>query len=522
MSDRARQRRDKIARNNIRWEQVIYQDLPIEETYIESLRSRGLTIHHKIKWFNAVSISGISDNQQLIELESLPFVKKIEPVAKFILKDDLRKSSPPPQEFLKYPESSISELDYGASLFQNQFHNIPALHEKGLTGEGIIIGVFDTGFNLEHPALQPLKSRVIAEYDFAQGDSITRNQPGDVSNQDFHGTAVLSIMAGFSEGELIGPAYGASFVLAKTEVINYERHVEEDNWAAAAVWAESLGVDIVSSSLGYSLFDAGEGNYSTSDMDGETTIVTRAANMLAARGVLVISSAGNEGNSSWRIITAPADGKNVVAVGAVDTLNQVTGFSSRGPTADGRIKPDVVALGVSVYSAKSNSLSYNYYAGTSVSCPLVSGIAALILQNNPRLSNLDMIDILRQSGDNQQPDGPDNDRGWGKVDALEAFKIATEYNQVPDAVRLLPNRPNPFHDQTDFVIFLPDNSFVRVDIFNILGQRVYNLSFPGTIGRNRFQWDGRNSNGQKLGSGIYFCRITTTFGKKVSKITLIR
>ncbi len=293
LTNRAKERRSKTARNGTHWEEQIFEDLPLEESYLKSLRQAGLTIHHKIKWFNAVSVSGISDNRQLQNMRNFPFVRNVKPVVNLIFKGSVKRSSPPPSIFPKSSPTQITSLDYGPSLFQNNFHNIPALHDMGLTGEGVLIGVFDTGFNLDHPALQHLKPRVIGEYDFVQGDSITRNQEGDVSTQDLHGTLVLSVMAGFAEGSLIGPAYGASFVLAKTEVIQYERHVEEDNWAAAAVWAESLGVDIVSTSLGYSQFDPGEGDYLPSDMDGETTIVTRAANMLAERGVLVISSAGN-------------------------------------------------------------------------------------------------------------------------------------------------------------------------------------------------------------------------------------
>ncbi len=227
------------------------------------------------------------------------------------------------------------------------------------------------------------------------------------------------------------------------------------------------------------------------------------------------------GSSNWRIITAPADGKKVVAVGAVDSKNQVTNFSSRGPTADGRIKPDVVGLGVSVYSANSNSSSYSYFAGTSLSCPLIAGIAALILQNQPLLSNEDAIEILRESGDNQPPRGPDNDRGWGKVDALQAYELSQEYGKIPEAFRVLPNRPNPFKNLTNFVVLLPGNSLIQVSIFNILGQKINSFVLTGIKGRNRFQWDGKNSHGNLVSSGIYFCLISTQFGKKVSKITLI-
>ena len=189
-----------------------------------------------------------------------------------------------------------------------------------------------------------------------------------------HGTYVFSILAGIVDSVLIGPAFNSSFILAKTEDIRSETHIEEDNYAAALIWMENLGVDITTSSLGYNIFDSGY-SYTYADMNGRTTIVTKAAELAFQRGVSTFTSAGNEGNNSWGYILAPADGFNTIAVGAVNDLGNVAGFSSHGPTYDGRIKPEVVAHGVNVYGAVSGTNNgYQFNNGTSAAAPIASGI----------------------------------------------------------------------------------------------------------------------------------------------------
>ncbi len=325
VTPRAMERRQKRGLQKS-YRELIREDLPLSQPYIRQLTQAGFTLHATSRWFNAVS--GQASPQVLDNIARLPFVKAVERVKSWRFSREIstgKRSSLPGRRI-----SKTTQYNYGPSASQIQFHNIHLLHEKGLTGENVIVAVFDTGFRLENNSLQHIRSRLVGEYDFVQMDSVTANQPGDVPGQDSHGTIVLSVLAGFLPDTLIGPAFGARFLLAKTEILDRELHVEEDHWAMAAEWAENLGADIVSTSVGYSTFDPGEGDYSYEDMDGQTTIITRAANQLASRGVLVVTSAGNEGNSSWRYITAPADGQYVLATGAVNESNEVCWFQFAG------------------------------------------------------------------------------------------------------------------------------------------------------------------------------------------------
>ncbi|MBK9098265.1 MAG: S8 family serine peptidase [bacterium] len=374
-----------------------------------------MKIENKLRWFNAVSAYLTEEEKN--KITSLPFVEKIEPVKKFVYKSPVIQES---NNFLKQTDNS-SVFDYGPSFGQLQLSDIPAVHSKGITGEGVLLGLLDTGFNWKnHESLKD--ATVVAEYDFIFKDNSTANDSLDNPAQHNHGTLVFSIVGGFKDSSLIGSAYGADFILAKTEDIRSEKHIEEDNYAAAIEWMESYGVDITSSSLGYSTFDPPEFSYSYSDMDGKTTIVTRAVETAFRKGVVTISSAGNEGGTSWYYITAPADGINTLAIGAVNNQNQIASFSSRGPSFDGRIKPDVVTQGVSVYCAAAGNFSgYTLASGTSVAAPIASGIAALLLSAYPHLKNSQVRNILIETADNSS--SPNNDVGYGLLSAVRAVEF---------------------------------------------------------------------------------------------------
>lgn len=412
LSEKSIQRRIKnLGEDNI----ISFEDLPIKADYISHLEQLGVKIENKLRWFNAVTAFLTEEEKNKIIV--FPFVEKIEPVKKFIFKSpEIFESN----SFLKQKDD-LFILDYGPSFGQLQLSDVPAVHSKGITGEGVLLGLLDTGFNWKnHESLKD--ATVVAEYDFIFKDESTANDSLDNPAQHNHGTLVFSIVGGFKDSSLIGSAFGSDFILAKTEDIRSEKHIEEDNYAAALEWMESFGVDITSSSLGYSTFDPNEFSYSYSDMDGKTTIVTRAAEIAFRKGVVTISSAGNEGGTSWHYITAPSDGVNTLAIGAVNSENQIASFSGRGPSYDGRIKPDVVTQGVGVYCASSgNYTGYSTASGTSVAAPIASGIAALLLSAYPHLKNSQVRNILIETADKSS--SPNNDVGYGLLSAVRAVEF---------------------------------------------------------------------------------------------------
>ncbi|MEN8191506.1 MAG: S8 family serine peptidase [Bacteroidota bacterium] len=408
LSPRSIERRKKVIGDNI----VEYNDVPIKIEYVETIEKTSAKIVWKLKWFNAVSCW--ATEKQFAEIQKLSFVDKIEKIKTIRYRkteeNDNRMSK------VQVDSDSTYELDYGFSLTQNELSDIPTVHDLGYSGRNVIVGLLDAGFAWrEHPSLS--NANVLAEYDFVYGDSLTDD--GDAS----HGTSVFSIIGGFHESWLIGPAYNAQYILAKTEDIFSETRVEEDNFAAALEWMEALGVDITSSSLGYSEFDDTTESYTYKDMDGKTTIVTKASEIAFSKGVLTISSAGNEGNKSWKYITAPADGFNTLAIGAVNASNEIAAFSSHGPTYDNRMKPEILAQGVSCYNARAYSEGYGFGSGTSFSAPIASGIAAQLLSTYPHLNNNQMRRIIIEAGDNaDKPDVKEYKRGYGLLSAVRALE----------------------------------------------------------------------------------------------------
>lgn len=405
LTEKSIERRKKVLGDDF----VLYEDLRISPSYTAELNSRGINVIYELRWLNAVS--AVLASESIDEIRNLSFVSKVEMVKQF-KRRDLESSIAPFSNSL-----AKAVLNYGQSLTQLSVSNIPQVHKAGINGAGVIVGLLDTGFRWRtHEALQD--ALVLAERDFIFNDNITANEPEDTPSQDSHGTAIFSIIGGYQDSTLIGASYGASFLLAKTEDVRSETQIEEDYYAAALQWMENQGVDITSSSLGYNEFDSGN-DYTYQDMNGQTTVVTRAAETAFRLGVVTITAAGNEGNSSWRYITAPADGFNTIAVGAVNSTGNAAGFSSIGPTADGRIKPDVSAMGVSVFGAGTSGFSdYSFNNGTSVAAPIAAGAAALLLSAHPHLTNVQVRDILLRTADNF--DTPNNSIGYGIVNAFDA------------------------------------------------------------------------------------------------------
>ncbi len=408
ISERALSRREKMKANTL----IDESDLPVSSFYLQQLSEKGIEILNTSRWFNAAT-ANLTEEQKNIVL-AFPFVKNIERVRTFSGKNPLLDTAS--QSFLSKKTSTLH--NYGVSFAQNDQIKVPDVHNLRITGRGVLVGMLDSGFRWKtHEALQNMK--ILKEYDFIQKDDVTENQTGDASNQDAHGTSTLSVVGGYKDGQLIGPAFGASFMLAKTEYVPTETNVEEDNWVAGMEWLEQNGVDVVNSSLGYSEFDNGQQSYTYQDMDGRTAITTKAAVIAARKGVVLCNSMGNEGNGSWHYLTSPADADSIISVGAVNNDGSYASFSSVGPTSDGRIKPDVVAQGVSVYCANSSKSLYGTSQGTSLSSPLTAGVAALILSAHPELTPVQVREALRNTANNFS--SPNNTIGWGVINAYDAI-----------------------------------------------------------------------------------------------------
>jgi len=381
-------------------------DLPPAAPYVAALEAAGARVRVRSRWLNAVSIEATP--AALARIRALPFVASLAPVA------SMERQTP----------AAAEEFDFGPAEGQLDMLHVPEAHAMGYTGAGVVIGVLDTGFELSHECFARLDVR--GERDFVFNDSDpsydARQDPPGQSN---HGTATLSAMAGYAPGKLIGPAYGAGVLLAKTERTNSERPIEEDYWIAGLEWVEAMGADVATTSLSYPDW------YRRAERDGRTAPVSRMANLAWERGLLLVNSVGNYGPAGTTL-APPADAPGVLAVGAVDRTGRVVGFSSRGPAADGRVKPELCALGADVQLAAGwGREAYQAASGTSFSAPLVAGVAALVIEAHPDWSPEAVRDALLESA--SRAERPDNDYGWGLVNARDAILYPFIEGTITDA-----------------------------------------------------------------------------------------
>ncbi|MBD3366974.1 MAG: S8 family serine peptidase [Candidatus Eisenbacteria bacterium] len=486
-------------------------DLPVAEAYVDAVAGTGVEIVTRSRWLNAVSVR--ADDTALAALAAFPFVREVRPVARGT--KELPEITPA-QPATDMPAPRGRELDYGSSQSQLEQIQVPLLHDDGFDGGGVLIAMLDTGFDTDHEAFRHLD--IVGERDFINDDTETANELGDPSGQDSHGTATLSCVGAMKDGVIYGGSYNASFLLAKTEIVDQEIQVEEDYWVEAVEWADSLGADVVSSSLGYLYW------YTYEDMDGGTAVTTVAADMAAARGLLCVNSMGNEGNDPWLYMIAPADGDSVLSVGAVDSSGVRTAFSSVGPTYDGRIKPDVMALGLYAFVATTaDTASYGSSSGTSFSCPLTAGAVGLLLQGHPDWTPCETITALRSTG--TMSSSPDTLMGWGIVQAHDAmYSAPLDVPEESGSERLIVlSRPNPSSGATTLSFTTERAGRVRVSVHDVAGRRVNVLAdrlMPA--GPVSLTWDGTGSDGRRAASGIYFLRVEAPERTGTSRIALLR
>lgn len=467
--------------------EIEVSDLPVNPAYLEGVRNAGAPVFHTTRWLNGVLIQ--CDPAVTEAVKALPYVDRVEfvaPLAK--LQSGGRRSLN-----LRTRSNHIG----AETESQLKMIGIDLMHQAAYKGEGVTIAVLDSGF----PGVNtiPAFDHLFANGTFAEAVSFDFvHNTSDVFQYDDHGTQVLSVMAADIPDAFTGGAYEATFQLFITEDVPTEYRIEEYNWLFAAERADSAGVDIIHSSLGYYDFDDTSMNYTLGQMDGKTTIVSRAAQWAADRGIVIVTSAGNEGAiPSWRIITAPADAVDVLAIGAVSSTLQKTNSSSIGPTADNRIKPDLVALGSGVKVVKASG-QISTASGTSLAAPLVTSLAAGILQRYPDLNNREVITVLRQTA--SQAGNPDNLLGYG----IPNFQAVVNYQEHIPQTNPFEIFPNPLAEDT--LIISPFDPAVidscEIEIVSSQGQILGRVTA-------RFDWLKRTYKADlsTLSSGVYYIRV---------------
>ena len=403
---------------------VLPRDLPVDPAYVAAVNAVvGARVRYASRWFNAAVVR--CDSATLAVVRALPFVRGARALGRRLPGPPRARPAAGPDDVA--PVVPGARTAYGLAYPQNQLLGVPAMHAAGFRGEGLQIAVLDDGFPGVDTltAFAPLRreNRIGATFNFV-------DRTRDVYQRDDHGTLTFSLLAANQPGRFIGAAPRATYHLFITEDADSEQPVEEANWLMAAERADSLGADIISSSLGYNTFDSPAADYTYADLDGRTTLITRAATVAARVGMLVVNSAGNAGNQPWRYVLAPADADSILAVGAVDTLLQRAALSSVGPTADGRLKPEVSAVGRQAAVVNPNGV-ITYGNGTSLAAPSVAGLAAGLWQSRPALTAQQVRAYLEQAG--SHADAPDNLTGYGVPTFARAYALANPGVPLPAA-----------------------------------------------------------------------------------------
>ncbi len=466
--------------------EITLADAPVSRQYLQQLQTSGAGILQKSKWLNTVLVSSGKTEAEL--RKSCPAISTIKEYKKVSNKNTVKTGN-------NTHALTQEQLNYGAATDQIMQLNLDCLHDRGYTGAGVLVAQFDSGWDgvdsLAAYNQMRAENRFIATRNFVDPSQT-------VYTTHNHGTITFSVMAANLPGQFVGGAPQASYALALTEDVSQEVHQEELNWAAAAEWADSLGADIITSSLGYKNFDPGQVDYTSADLNGDFAIITRAADYAASRGILVVTSAGNSG---WQGISAPCDGDSVLCVGAVDINNQIASFSSIGPTGDGRVKPDVVALGVSTASILPDG-GIAGVNGTSLSCPMMAGLVTCLKQAHPTASNMQIIEAVKQSADRRN--NPGIMYGWGLPDACRADSLLSI---ITGSAPALPSSPN-FGLKTNiadrYLTLLRHNQQTApesIEIYAITGQRMQRVQNWG-MDAGKMEIDIHN-----LSSGLYILSV---------------
>lgn len=474
---------------------VIEDDLPVNANYVAQIKALGIKTYFTSKWWNGVLVQ--TDNSMVASINALPFVLKTEFVAPGIKLLGGRQS--------RISKGTQATTTSEATQFQLQQLVLDKMQEEGYHGEGIDVAQFDSGWqgvNVASP-FQHLftEGRVKGVFNFV-------NNTTNIYTDDNHGTEVLSVMGAYSPGVFTGGIYKANFYLFETEEKATEYRIEEYNWAFAAERADSLGVDVINSSLGYNTFDDSSMDYKVSDLNGKTTVISITARKAVEKGMIVVCSAGNSGNDpSWRYITAPADVDGVLAIGSINSAGERSSFSSFGPTADGRLKPDAVALGSST-SVIMPSGGVGSASGTSLASPLVACLAAGLLQAFPNASTKDIYNAITNSAN--RLDKPDNTFGYGVPNFIIA-KSYLKYGVLKDAISVF---PNPVSNENLNILFKePIGQSVSVSIYDLTGKKLSENTRSVSWDNNPIQYDL-----SMLPNGVYLLELKSAQSNLMVKV----
>ncbi len=507
-----------VDRRNAHGIAIDQSDLPVDPIYIQQVSNiTGVTILNHSKWFNSVTVE-LTSPSILSSINALPFVLSSVLVGRpagtgetNINKYNLNEQGPVLNSFPSV--ARLASFNYGNAQNQTSMININALHDLGFSGQGMIIAVIDGGFQ---------DADIMGCFDslFSQGsvlstwDFVSNN--ANVYDDFWHGSAVLSTMAANVPGDMVGTAPNAQYILLRSEEVLSEYIIEEYNWASAAEFADSAGADVINSSLGYTEFDDPTQNHTYADMDGNTCPATIAADIAASKGILVVNSAGNEGNNSFHYISSPADGNFVLGIGAVNSSGSYASFSSQGPSFDGRVKPDVAAQGQGAAVFMPGNTLSSFSSGTSFSGPIIAGAVACLRQRFPAKSNIEIMDAVRQSA--SQYATPDGMLGYGIPDFGVASLVLGGYelSLFSDGLEVIDFYPNPLKSGStlNFRFFNRYMESVSIDLLDATGKVISRQTIDTSTSVIPVEID------TKLSGGIYFLRAATESKTVMKKLVV--
>ena len=487
---------------------------PVADVHLRRLRALGVRPLVHSRWFHAVSARLSPEMRRTVAQR--PYVRRTQPVGTLsplrrprrapgrpgTTRSVLHAAPPIPAAPPRSPAVGALEGPL------RRIHALPPL-ARGWNGRGVRIGFLDASFaGLRHPAFVSLR----ADGRLAALRSFPRRRQGGT-----HGLSVVSVAAGYDADRLVGPAFGATVLGATTEYTQFERTVEEDHFVAGLEWLYRRGADVVNVSIGYTTFDEGQRSYAPEDLDGNTALTTRAVDRAARLGMTVVVSAGNSGcgtpDSCWYYVNTPADADSAITVGAVAPDSSLAPFSARGPTADGRRKPDVLVQGQAIPAASARG-RYARVSGTSFASPQVTAVVAQMLQVNPSLGPMAVRQLLRQTASQAQT--PDTSRGWGIVNADAAFRTAEWLARRTPPSQL--QVAQPYRSVRDSALIVPvsapsHTAALRVRMYSPQGRRLYRATQPAHAGPNRLRIDA-----SAVPPGRYRCVVVTDRGRRATRL----